>query len=238
MSEASDTVKSMRTPAPLLLRRAPRRAPDRTAPGGPAADVLAAARGSVPAWGDPTAPYDAMERPTAARLVVTAGPRKGMEFALADPLTTIGRARGNSVALADVSVSRRHSRLELQRDSWVIVDEGSGNGTRVNGRPVQRHRLHHGDEIALGDTAMRFVEPGGVLVWAAGGTRGEASRRVLRRALAFSSAAVLVAAVAILGALAVRRQRLMALAEARAQTEATRALVQGWLREGAALLEK
>ena len=142
------------------------------------------------------------------------------------------------MALADVSVSRRHSRLELRRDSWVIVDEGSGNGTRVNGRPVQRHRLHHGDEIALGDTAIRFVEPGGILVWAAGGTRGEASRRVLRRALAFSSAAVLVAAVAILGALAVRRQRLMALAETRARTEATRALAQGWLREGAALLEQ
>jgi pSer/pThr/pTyr-binding forkhead associated (FHA) protein len=161
-----------------------------------------------------------------------------MEFALGDPLTTIGRARGNSVALADVSVSRRHSRLELQRDSWIIVDEGSGNGTRVNGRPVQRHRLRHGDEIALGDTALRFVEPGGVLVWAAEGTRGQASRHVLRRALAFSSAAVLVAAVAILGALAVRRHRLAALAETRARTEATHALAQDWLREGAALLEK
>jgi len=232
-------VKPMRHAAPLLLRRSSRRAPDRTAPGGPPADLLAAARGNAPAWGDPTAPYDAVERPAEARLVVTAGPRKGVEFALPEPLSTIGRARGNSVAIADVSVSRRHARLELQGDSWVIVDEGSGNGTRVNGTPVRRHRLRHGDEIAVGDTAMRFVEPGGVLVWAAARSeRDEPSRRALRRAIALSSAAVVVAVVAILGAVAVRRHRLSALAEARARTEAARALAQGWSREGAALLDK
>src|SRR3954466_14354263 len=112
MTEARDTVKPMRFSGLDLRRRAPPPSPERTAPGGPPADLLAVARGVPAGGGEITALSDGKERPGVPRLVVTAGPRKGSEFALVDPVTTIGRALENAVCIPDVSVSRRHSRLE------------------------------------------------------------------------------------------------------------------------------
>ncbi|HEV7500358.1 MAG TPA: FHA domain-containing protein, partial [Vicinamibacteria bacterium] len=131
--------------------------PERTSPGGPSPDLLAAARGLPTGWGDATALYDGNGLPATPRLVVTAGPRRGFELALVNPVTTVGRGRNNTVTIPDLSLSRRHSRLEQHGDEWVVLDQGSGNGTRVNGRPVRRQRLRQGDEIAMGDTAIRFV---------------------------------------------------------------------------------
>src|SRR5438067_2107841 len=146
--------------------------PERTDPGGPSADVLAKAQKenppATPGPGDTTLVYDKNKgRPKgldAARLVVTAGPRKGFEFALVESPTTIGRGSDNVMVVPDISVSRHHVRVERQGESWVVHDQGSGNGTRVNGKPVDRYPLQHGDEIEMGDTKVQFVEPGGVVV--------------------------------------------------------------------------
>ena len=217
--------------------------PERTSPGGPSPDLLAAARGLPTGCGDATALYDGTGFPASPRLVVTAGPHRGTELALLNPVTTIGRGRNNTVAIPDVSLSRRHSRLEQHGEEWVVLDQGSGNGTRVNGRPVQRHRLRHGDEIGMGDTAIRFVEPGGVIVWAAtalpsgrGGAGTGGSPLLRRRTLL--CVAVFVALVTILGAALVRQRRLSLLAEVRERGEADRALARARFQEGAALVKQ
>jgi pSer/pThr/pTyr-binding forkhead associated (FHA) protein len=153
---------------------------ERTDPGGPTLEVLAKARRDKvdtsdaapvkPGPGDATLVYDKNKgRPRgpadeAPRLMVTAGPRKGTEHALVEELTTIGRGEGNVLVIPDISVSRQHSRLEKQAGRWVVLDQGSGNGTRVNGKQIDRYPLQHGDEIEMGDTRLKFVEPGGVLV--------------------------------------------------------------------------
>jgi pSer/pThr/pTyr-binding forkhead associated (FHA) protein len=49
----------------------------------------------------------------------------------------IGRAPDRDVVLAQLDVSRRHARLERGGDRWLVVDEGSDNGTFVNGRRVE-----------------------------------------------------------------------------------------------------
>jgi tetratricopeptide (TPR) repeat protein len=150
--------------------------------------------------------------------VVTAGPGKGAEFALLDPLTTVGRAAGSGVELADLSVSRRHSRLEKKGARWILFDEGSGNGTGVNGRPVARRALRHGDEVSLGDTRLRFLEAEGVIAW------NEAAARVFCPRARFRWAAVALAAGALAAGLAAFRQQ-----KERAQAEARH----GALREAA-----
>jgi pSer/pThr/pTyr-binding forkhead associated (FHA) protein len=215
--------------------------PERTSPGGPSRDLLAEARGLPAGWGDATALYDGTGLPASPRLVVTAGPRRGFELALVNPVTTVGRGRNNTVTIPDVSLSRRHSRLEQHGDEWVVLDQGSGNGTRVNGRPVRRHRLRHGDEIAMGDTAIRFVEPGGVLVWTSlPGGRGRAAtgRSSLLRHRTLLCVAVFVALAAVLGAALVRQRRLSLLAAARERGDADRALARARFQEGTALLKQ
>jgi hypothetical protein len=44
-----------------------------------------------------------------------------------------------------------------------VVDRASGNGTRINGRSIRAARLRDGDEIALGDSLVQFVDAGGIV---------------------------------------------------------------------------
>ena len=225
----------MQTPGTELRRRRLPRWPERTAPSGPSPDLLAAARG-IPPGGDATALHDGKERPGVPRLVVTEGPRKGSEFALVAPLTTIGRALGNTVCVPDVSMSRQHSRLEQHGSAWLVFDQGSGNGTCVNGKPARRRRLRHGDEIAMGDTVVRFVEPFGVLVRAPAPPQPPPGPWLRGRVLVH--VAVAVALLTVSGALLIRQRRAAALAEARARTKAERTLAQARFREGIALVKQ
>lgn len=117
----------------------------------------------LPGPGDETILHGAGNSlPGAPRLLVTAGPGKGAELALGHGVATLGRGAENALVIADISVSRRHARIEERAAAWVVIDEGSGNGTRVNGTPVREQRLRDGDEIAVGGTRVRFLEAGGV----------------------------------------------------------------------------
>lgn len=73
---------------------------------------------------------------------------------------SIGRARDNDVVLDGGDVSRHHARFEFDDGGWRIVDTGSTNGTRVNGRRVEAAPVAPGDEIRLGTTPLRLLPLG------------------------------------------------------------------------------
>lgn len=49
---------------------------------------------------------------------------------------SVGRLQGNDIAIADTSVSKLHASVREKDHSFTIVDEGSRNGTTVDGKPV------------------------------------------------------------------------------------------------------
>ena len=61
-----------------------------------------------------------------------------------------------SVVVTDPNVSRRHAEVRREDGAIVVVDLDSTNGTRVNGHGVKHHVLDDGDEITVGNTALRF----------------------------------------------------------------------------------
>lgn len=69
----------------------------------------------------------------------------------------IGRVKGCGLLLSDPAVSRRHVEIVQGEKGVLLRDLSSGNGTRVNGEKVTEVLLHHGDQIALGKTRIRFV---------------------------------------------------------------------------------
>ncbi len=70
---------------------------------------------------------------------------------------TLGRSRQCDIVLQDPNVSRRHAEVRPRGGSWVLTDLDSTNGSRINGRTVERSEvLKPGDEIELGSTALRF----------------------------------------------------------------------------------
>jgi DNA-binding NtrC family response regulator len=83
-------------------------------------------------------------------------------------------ARQLRVDLPDRSVSQLHARLRPSGENWIIEDAGSKNGTRVNGRRVDRAELCDGDVVECGRTFFvmrRAAGPIGDLFKPAGSTR-------------------------------------------------------------------
>lgn len=66
---------------------------------------------------------------TVSRIIVTSGPKAGLELPLgAEPLT-IGRSSESGLVVRDDYTSSHHARLVLWGDQWMIQDLDSTNGT-------------------------------------------------------------------------------------------------------------
>lgn len=71
--------------------------------------------------------------------------------------TSFGRGTASTVRLDDSEVSRKHATISLQGDGLIIKDEGSANGTFVNGKRIEGTvSLRDGDEIRLGKTVLKL----------------------------------------------------------------------------------
>ena len=78
------------------------------------------------------------------------------EFELNKASITLGRAMTNDIILSDSRISRSHARLELSSTGCRVIDQGSSNGTRVNGLKVEQFDLKPMDIINLGNTQLRY----------------------------------------------------------------------------------
>ncbi len=91
-----------------------------------------------------------------SRLLVTHGHHFGVCYELLER-TTLGRSSGCTIQLLDEKVSRRHSSVVRKGDTYTLQDEGSSNGTGLNGRLLlEPAELTPGDEVAVGNNLMLF----------------------------------------------------------------------------------
>ena len=95
----------------------------------------------------------------ACLVIRSGGGRAGETYALRADRVAIGRHPDAAIFLDDVTVSRNHAVVVREGDSWVIVDEGSLNGTYVNRRRGDRTVLADGDEIQIGKYKLTFIVP-------------------------------------------------------------------------------
>lgn len=73
----------------------------------------------------------------ASRIVMTAGPKEGLEIELLpEEQFTIGRSGDSRLVLRDDVTSTHHARLMLWNDQWMIQDLDSTNGTFVDSKRV------------------------------------------------------------------------------------------------------
>jgi len=92
-------------------------------------------------------------------LRVVRGRTTADEFRFSGDLT-IGRAEDCEVRVFDEGASRRHAVLRCDGDAWIVVDNGSMNGTFVNGKREEERVLRTGDEIAVRNLTLVFVADG------------------------------------------------------------------------------
>lgn len=78
-------------------------------------------------------------------------------YVLDGPVAALGRSKDCECVLSDPNISRRHAELRRSANGdWQVVDLGSTNGIKVNGRRVGSARLSPGDEVTLGTTTFLF----------------------------------------------------------------------------------
>lgn len=99
-----------------------------------------------------------VEREGAVLVIRSGGGRSGESFAIDQDRMSVGRTPDASVFLDDVTVSRNHALLVRRRDGLYIDDLGSLNGTYVNRRRIESHRLADGDEIQIGKYKLSYME--------------------------------------------------------------------------------
>ena len=91
-------------------------------------------------------------------LVIRTGGRAGDSFTLDGDRFTIGRDTDSDVFLDDVTVSRNHAVIVARADGLHIDDLGSLNGTYVNRRRIESHKLVDADELQVGKYKLTFLE--------------------------------------------------------------------------------
>ncbi len=86
----------------------------------------------------------------------TEEPALGTTIALG-PINSMGRNVNSTIFIDDDFVSGTHAMLTFRGRSWFIEDQGSTNGTYVNGHRIDRPvALSFGDELTIGRVRMRL----------------------------------------------------------------------------------
>lgn len=108
--------------------------------------------------------------PPCVRVTVVRSPvlQVGTLFIItADSPATIGREKDmdHAVRIAEMGVSKFHAEVyfDQEQQCYMLVDQGSQNGTVINGNRIlqpktkcEPHPLMHGDEVKMGETVLSF----------------------------------------------------------------------------------
>ena len=92
-----------------------------------------------------------------AAIVVLSGNAAGSEFVLDEPKVSLGRGSESDLTFDDSAMSREHVVIEFSDGGFRIRDQGSMNGTQVNGEKIQVGNLDHGDRFQIGEHVFQFV---------------------------------------------------------------------------------
>jgi hypothetical protein len=141
-------------PMPYAPQAAPYAAPPAPMPYAPQAAPYPAPPSPLPTVSYPAAPAATVIQ-GGWRLTVVQGADAGQSFALGVQ-ARLGRNSDNEVRLNDPQASRYHALIQRQQNAYLIIDQGSGNGTYVNGQLINRPTpLASGDVITIGNTQIK-----------------------------------------------------------------------------------
>ena len=88
------------------------------------------------------------------RVEVVDGPDRGLVADLTGPEARIGSGAGANLVLKDRTVSRLHLILRIEGEAIRVIDEGSRNGTVLDGTRVCDAWARPDSTIRLGDTTL------------------------------------------------------------------------------------
>ena len=106
---------------------------------------------------EPVSLEDVVAGGGATLVIRSGGGRAGESFVLDGDRLTVGRRPDSDIFLDDITVSRDHAVLVRRGTDYYLDDCGSLNGTYVNRRRIESHRLADGDELQVGKYKLAFL---------------------------------------------------------------------------------
>lgn len=93
-----------------------------------------------------------------AALMITSEKGRNSLFSLKPGKTTwtLGRTADNDVEIRDITISSQHAVVTRHAGGWKVEDKCSTNGTRVNGKKIDKGALADGDTLRLGKVDLLF----------------------------------------------------------------------------------
>lgn len=90
------------------------------------------------------------------KLIVLSSEFKGKQFELTNDLHTVGRADARDICIKDSSLSSYHCDFIRAGDTYIVRDNNSTNGTRVNNVPITEQELMNSDIIQIGGVEVLY----------------------------------------------------------------------------------
>lgn len=92
------------------------------------------------------------------RIVITEPGKPGQpyRFDLGHKLTSIGRRSDSDIVLKCPSISGQHCTMERVKGGFILRDQNSTNGIKLDGKRMQIIDLEDGIKLRLGDATMEF----------------------------------------------------------------------------------
>ena len=97
-----------------------------------------------------------MVTPPDIKLHFENGPLEGQDFLVSNGMT-LGRSEGNSLTIADQTISGEHAKIVNKGGSFAIVDLNSTNGVQVNGQMVSEISIGSGDRMQFGKVKVIVI---------------------------------------------------------------------------------
>jgi len=95
--------------------------------------------------------------PRDVSLEVVKGENLGETYDVKNKTMTIGRAPVCDIKLDDKYLSNKHCQVVFRGGHFTVIDLGSLNKTKVNGKMYVQKNLRNGDIIRMGKTELKFI---------------------------------------------------------------------------------
>ena len=90
------------------------------------------------------------------KLIILSEQFRGRTFELTKDQHTVGRVDERDICIKDPTISTYHCRFIKSGNTYIVEDQGSTNGTRVNNVPVVSQVLQNSDILQIGGVEILY----------------------------------------------------------------------------------
>lgn len=90
------------------------------------------------------------------KLIILSEQFRGRTFELSRDQHTVGRVDERDICIKDPTVSTYHCRFVKNGNTYLLEDQGSTNGTRVNNVPIVSQLLQNSDILQIGGVEVLY----------------------------------------------------------------------------------